>query len=102
MKISPYRLRARQILTKVMREHAGCTVKEMRKHIRSAFRAAGWEEHVHGQRIRRVAPNIALGETQKVKPPKPMPLSHIIPSMRDWAIANGLVRQKPTTDIWQD
>lgn len=100
MKISPYRLRARAILAKVMAEHAGCTPKQMRKHCRKAFQDALWPTHVHGQRIRREETNIALGETLTYKRPKPVPADSIMPAMREWAHRNGLIKLTPTTDVW--
>ncbi len=101
MKTSPYRLRTRAILAQVLREHAGCTPKEMRKHCRQAFQKAMWPTHVHGQRIRREETNIALGETLTYKNPKPVPADTIMPAMREWAAAHGLIKLQPTTDVWQ-
>ncbi len=102
MTTSPYRIRARKIIAPVLQAHAGCTAKEMRKHIRAAFQAALWEEHVYGQRIRREETNIALGEQMRTKRRSFLPTEEVMPAMRDWAASHGLIRAKPTTDVWQD
>jgi hypothetical protein len=102
MKTSPYRLRARAILAKVLIEHAGASPKQMRRHCREAFKKALWQEHAHGRRIRQEETALALGETLKSRKPRPVPAESIMPSMRQWAASQGLIKSTPTSNVWQD